>query len=85
AAFTASKEEDRELRTMATEFGARRDLVVKYLQKHLPGTDFVEPEGAFYLFFRADRWYDDARPDSVALCKALIEEAEVALVPGSAF
>ena len=85
AAFTASEEEDRELRAMAAEFGARRDLVLKHLQKHLPGTDFVEPEGAFYLFFRADRWYDDSRPDSVALCKALIEDAEVALVPGSAF
>jgi aspartate aminotransferase len=32
-----------------------------------------------------DRWFDDGRPDSVALCKFLIEEGGVALVPGSAF
>ena len=85
AAFTASPEEEEALEAMATEFGDRRDLVLNWLQEHLPGTEYVAPEGAFYLFFRADRWYDDDRPDSVALCKALIEEAEVALVPGSAF
>ncbi|MDX1674519.1 MAG: pyridoxal phosphate-dependent aminotransferase [Longimicrobiales bacterium] len=85
AAFTASEEEEAELLEMAVEFRARRDLVVEYLRDRLPGTGYVAPEGAFYLFFRADRWFDDDAPDSVALCKRLIEEAEVALVPGSAF
>ena len=85
AAFTASPDEERELESMAEEFRARRDLVVALLKEKLPGTGYVTPEGAFYLFFRADGWYDDARPDSVALCTGLIEDAEVALVPGSAF
>lgn len=85
AAFTASPDQERELRAMAEEFRARRDLVVARLEERLPGTEHVAPEGAFYLFFRADRWYDEGRADSVALCTALIEEAEVALVPGSAF
>ncbi len=85
AAFTASAEQEQELEAMAAEFRGRRDLVVDRLEERLPGTGYVAPEGAFYLFFRADRWYDDDRPDSVSLCTALIEEAEVALVPGSAF
>ena len=85
AALTATPGQVAELDAMATEFRARRDLVIELLDRHLPDTDRVDPEGAFYLFFRADRWYDDDRPDSVALCTWLIEHAGVALVPGSAF
>ena len=85
AAYTAAPEQEAELHAMAAEFQNRRDLVMARLQERLPAADYVAPEGAFYLFFRADQWYDDERPDSVALCTWLIEEAEVALVPGSAF
>jgi aspartate aminotransferase len=85
AAFSATPAQEAELAAMAAEFLARRDLVVRQLGERLPGTGHVAPEGAFYLFFRADRWYDADRPDSIALCKHLIEEAEVALVPGEAF
>jgi aspartate aminotransferase len=85
AAFTATEAQEAELEAMGREFQARRDLVVQRLAERLPGTGYVAPEGAFYLFFRADRWYDDRCPDSIALCKALIEQAEVALVPGAAF
>ena len=85
AALQASPGQTAELDAMADEFRARRDLVVRLLEEHLPGTGYVQPDGAFYLFFRVDRWFDDDRPDSVALCTWLIEEAEVALVPGSAF
>lgn len=85
AAFSANDEQEAELADMVTEFQARRDLVVQRLEERLPGTDHVAPDGAFYLFFRVDRWFSDEHPDSVALCKHLIEEAGVALVPGSAF
>ena len=85
AAFTATAEQETELDAMLAEFRARRDLVVDRLNERLPGTDHVAPEGAFYLFFRADRWYHEGRPDSVALCTHLIQQAGVALVPGSAF
>lgn len=85
AAFSATDEQERELDGMAEEFRSRRDLVVRLLEERLPGSEPVAPEGAFYLFFRVDRWFDAELPDSIALCKWLIEEAEVALVPGSAF
>lgn len=42
------------------------------------GVKFVEPEGAFYLFFKV-------RGDDVKFCERLLEEKKVALVPGSAF
>lgn len=85
AALTATAGQAAELDAMAAEFHARRDLVLALLERHLPGTPHVRPEGAFYLFFRVDRWFDEERPDSVALCTWLIEHAGVALVPGSAF
>lgn len=85
AALTASPEEAAELDAMGAAFRGRRDLVLDLLERHLPGTGHVVPEGAFYLFFRADQWYDERRPDSVGLCTWLIEQAGVALVPGSAF
>jgi aspartate aminotransferase len=85
AAFAATPEQEAELGAMAQEFSARRDLVVARLGERLPGAGYVTPDGAFYLFFRADQWYTPERPDSIALCKMLIEEAEVALVPGAAF
>ncbi len=85
AAFTASPEQEREIDAMAREFRARRDLVAQLAARHLPGADALVPDGAFYLFLRADQWYDGAHPDSVSFCRRLIEEAGVALVPGSAF
>jgi aspartate aminotransferase len=85
AAFSATPDQERELVAMASEFRARRDLVVRLLKDRLPGAGYVAPEGAFYLFFRTDHWYRSDRPDSVALCTHLIEQAEVALVPGAAF
>ena len=74
-----------ELGEMVREFHARRDLVVRRLEETLPGTAYVAPEGAFYLFFNVERWFDDDHPDSLALCQWLIADAEVALVPGAAF
>lgn len=85
AAFTATPEQEAELGAMAEEFAGRRDLVVARLGERLPGAGYVTPDGAFYLFFRADQWYTPDLPGSIALCKMLIEEAEVALVPGAAF
>jgi aspartate aminotransferase len=85
AAFDATAEQEAELSAMAAEFRSRRDLVVQRLRERLPGAGYVEPEGAFYLFFRVDPWFDAGRADSVALCTLLLEEAGVALVPGVAF
>jgi aspartate aminotransferase len=75
--------------TMLTEFARRRDFVLGRLRK-IPGVSVIEPQGAFYAFFKvADHF---GRPingrqvtDSASFCAAALEVAHVALVPGSAF
>ncbi|ACM23495.1 aspartate aminotransferase [Thermotoga neapolitana] len=61
---------------MVQVFKERRDLVVERLKKM--GVKFVEPQGAFYLFFKVPG-------DDVKFCERLLEEKKVALVPGSSF
>ncbi len=85
AALTATEDQRGEIRAMAREFRARRDFVVELLEELLPDAGYVRPAGAFYLFFRVDAFFDEDAPDSVTLCQRLIQEAGVALVPGSAF
>lgn len=85
AAYSADENQAAEVRAMVDTFRKRRDLVVERFHALLPGVEFVSPEGAFYLFFRIDRFFDADTPDSIALCRALIENAGVAVVPGAAF
>ena len=70
---------------MVSEFRSRRDLVVDYFRSSLPGLEFVEPLGAFYLFFRVDSCFGESIDGSVDFCQKLIAEEGVALVPGKAF
>ncbi|MGB1656631.1 MAG: aminotransferase class I/II-fold pyridoxal phosphate-dependent enzyme, partial [Longimicrobiales bacterium] len=50
-----------------------------------PGVPFVEPGGAFYLFFRVDGFFDEEVTSATAWCSRLLQEQGVALVPGAAF
>ena len=64
---------------MAAAYRTRRDYCVRRLREM--GLTFPEPEGAFYIFV-------DIRPfgmDSETFCTRLIQEAGVAMVPGSCF
>lgn len=66
---------------MATEYSARAELVVGALNR-LPGVSCSYPAGSFYAFA-------DIRgtgiADSVTFAELLLDEAAVALTPGSAF
>ncbi|WP_413207133.1 pyridoxal phosphate-dependent aminotransferase [Rhodospirillum sp. A1_3_36] len=46
----------------------------------LPGVDFIEPDGAFYCFFKVE-----GMTNSLATAKALLHVAQVGLAPGIAF
>jgi aspartate aminotransferase len=70
---------------MVTTFHERRDLLLDLFQTTLPALPYCHPDGAFYLFFRADAFYHDELPGSIAFCRLLLEQAGVALVPGAAF
>lgn len=85
AAFNAAGDDAATVDAMVDTFRRRRDLVVGWFRVALPGADFVFPEGAFYLFFRVDPFFTAEAPDSVALCRMLLDRTGVALVPGSAF
>jgi aspartate aminotransferase len=85
AAYSASPEEAAAIDEMVRIFHRRRDHVLALFREHLPEVPYIRPEGAFYLFFRTDAYYDDQYPDSTAFCRWLLEEAGVALVPGAAF
>ena len=91
AAAVAALEGPQEfLAERAEGFRARRDLLVAGLNA-VPGLSCRPPEGAFYLYVNCGALIGARRPDggaiasSADLVKYFLEEAGVALVPGSAF
>jgi len=85
SAFSNPDKAREEVRTMNEAFMRRRNLVASLLRKQLPRLSFVEPEGAFYFFLKIDSLFDDKRAGSVDVCSWILQEAGVAMVPGSAF
>jgi len=67
------------VQAMIEEFKARRDLVYELMQG-IPRLHCPKPKGAFYMFPR----YDVAMP-SEDLTMHLLDEAHVAVTPGSTF
>jgi len=74
-----------EVKEMVKAFRRRRDLAKSLMDDLLSEFSYVTPEGAFYLYFRVDSIFDDELEDSSAVCTWLLEEAEIAMVPGVAF
>ncbi|HXY18609.1 MAG TPA: pyridoxal phosphate-dependent aminotransferase [Gemmatimonadales bacterium] len=74
-----------EVEAMTAAFRLRRDYLVARFRKELPGVEFVEPMGAFYLFFRVDDVFSRAVPHATEFCRRLIADEALALVPGAAF
>ncbi|MEF8790450.1 MAG: pyridoxal phosphate-dependent aminotransferase [Haloarculaceae archaeon] len=61
---------------MRDSFAERREMLLDLFADH--GLDVPAPDGAFYMMLPVDE-------DDQAWCEAVIEEAHVATVPGSAF
>jgi len=88
AALTAYSDPERALASageMCAAFRRRRELVTRLFREKLPSLPFVEPGGAFYLFFRVDSQFDDETAGSADWCTRILEDTGVALVPGTAF
>ena len=87
AAFSMGREP---IDAMVEAFRQRRDVVLGRLRA-IDGLRCPEPDGAFYLFPDVSAFYGRRTPagaevaGSVDLCQYLLEEHEVALVPGEAF
>ncbi len=74
---------------MVKEFAWRRDDIYRRLQG-IPGVTTPKPGGAFYIFPNFSTYYDRLSPGpnqtpSQALAEYLLEEAQVAAVPGAEF
>ncbi|WP_147819641.1 pyridoxal phosphate-dependent aminotransferase [Salidesulfovibrio onnuriiensis] len=68
---------------MKVSFVRRRDFAYDIITGW--GAVCPKPDGAFYLFPVLDKFFTKDAPDSAAMCTKILEEAGVALVPGSAF
>jgi aspartate aminotransferase len=83
AALTAREAADSAIREMVQEFRRRRDAAMNVLR--MAGSDVISPAGAFYLFIRVgDVTPDDPEPGT-SFARRLLEERNVAIVPGAAF
>ncbi|MBI4827796.1 MAG: pyridoxal phosphate-dependent aminotransferase [Nitrospinae bacterium] len=70
-------------------FRARRDALLAAFQR-IPGMRCLEPQGAFYVFPNISGWFGKSWKggvinDSYGATKFLLEEAQVAVVPGAPF
>lgn len=71
---------DAEIEQMRQAFMARRDEAVERFNA-IDGLSVLSPDGAFYLFVNIK----EVTEDSLTFCKRLLEEKEVAVVPGLGF
>ena len=71
---------DADIEMMRKAFKERRDAAVT-LFNNIEGLSVLKPDGAFYLFVNIKAISND----SLEFCKRLLEEAEVAVVPGVGF
>lgn len=69
---------------MRRAFKVRRDLGLEIINSW-PFAICPKPDGAFYFFVDVKACYQKGIHNSVELCSALLEKAQVALVPGAAF
>lgn len=84
AAIAALVDDQSSVTKMAAEYKRRRDYVVSVFKGHKK-LRFVQPDGAFFLFFDASAYLNDRLKTTFALCEDILSKAKVALVPGEAF
>ncbi len=80
AAVAALSAPDDFVRNMRKEFEKKRDYVIKRLDG-ISKIKAVKPEGAFYIFCDISQ----TRLDSLTFASRLLEEANVAVIPGAGF
>lgn len=85
AAYAAIAGSQEEVEKMRAEFDRRRKYMVERLNK-MEGVSCPVPYGAFYAFANFSSFVGTGKiTDDCALSSYLLEEAKVAVVPGSAF
>ena len=69
---------------LVAEYQRRRDFIHPALAA-VPGLSCVPPAGAFYAFPNVARYLSPRVPDTLGLSLRLLEQAQVAVVPGEGF
>ena len=80
AALAALSADESTMVGMQKEFKARRDFIIKCLD-NIPEISYIYPEGAFYVFCDVSK----LGLDSDTIAKKVLEEKNVACIPGSGF
>jgi len=80
-ALSSRDQSDSAIAMMVGEFRRRRDAAAQLLRE--AAIDFIEPRGAFYLFLRVPANGDENSGGTFA--GKLLDERDVAVVPGGAF
>jgi aspartate aminotransferase len=83
AALTNRAAGDAAIAGMVAEFKRRRDLALALL--HGAAMDVIDPAGAFYLYIRAGNGSPDDPEAGSTLARRLLDQQNVAVVPGAAF
>lgn len=83
AALARRDEANAEVERMVAAFHQRRDAVVRTLAA-FPSVRYVHPAGAFYIYVNVAGFRGAADPGA-AFAAAVLEEYQVAVVPGSGF
>jgi aspartate aminotransferase len=83
AALADASAAEEATKAMVDELRRRRDLALAVLRD--AGADVLEPSGACYLFLFAGRASSGDREPGTTLARRLLEDANVAVVPGAAF
>lgn len=73
-------ETDGDIEMMRTQYQKRRDWAVKAINE-IDGLSVTNPDGAFYLFINCQK----VDKDSLRFCQRMLQEANVATVPGVGF
>jgi aspartate aminotransferase len=85
ASIDALRNGEPDIQRMAAEFAKRGKHIHQRLIA-IPGVTCIEPTGAFYVFPNVSSYYKKfGVKGSVEFCKKLLEEANVACVPGEDF
>lgn len=85
AVFRDEPRVEHAVKAMVGVFRRRLAKALEALAVHLPAARVVPPAGAFYILVQVDAYYRPGIENSIAFCKWLLDEAGVALVPGTAF
>ena len=84
AALTRTAEAEAAVAGMVAAFRERRDAALALLDAR-PDVPLVRPEGAFYLFLHVGGWAPGDADAGTRFARRLLDEHDVAVVPGAAF